>query len=476
MGAHSSIESIKSEYDELRCPSYKNMIRKNRSFENNVDIDEIMNSSNPLKRQNSKFKLRRLSHNQKGENGSIYSDPTTIYRKLDAVRPINDFFNKFFYKNAKKMKKDFTRATVLDDSDVNFSDLESLNYSLDSSDENIRHSYEPIRPYSLSNLSLANSSKTPSLTTRFSIHAISKDNKKIIKIQKTKSYEMGLNFIEYIDSDHDTCASSNDVTPKINNRETTVFNWTSKSKTSQELYFNFMKMEIPTLRNKYYTKLAIKNNFPTKKNESLEKNTFFIFDWDDTLICTSYITSHGILKENRKMSEKEKQIFTDLEAIACDVINYAIKRGHTYIITNAVKGWVEFSAQKFYPKLVKLLDQVIIISARGEYENMFPTDNKIWKTHTFLNIANEFNIKSITNIICIGDSTKELEASHVFNSKFENSFLKSIKFRENPRPEELLKELKLVKAQYETIYSSVKSLVVNVEKKKKKDKNSSSEN
>ena len=64
----------------------------------------------------------------------------------------------------------------------------------------------------------------------------------------------------------------------------------------------------------------------------------------------------------------------------------------------------------------------------------------------------------------------EIEASQALFTTFKYCFLKSIKFRENPRPEELIKELKLVKDKLDLIFSSVKNLTINVEKRQKEKK------
>lgn len=53
-------------------------------------------------------------------------------------------------------------------------------------------------------------------------------------------------------------------------------------------------------------------------------------------------------------------------------------------------------------------------------------------------------IKLVTNLICIGDSNIEMEAAHSLSKEFEHSLVKTIKFRENPKPEELIKQQELV--------------------------------
>ena len=37
-----------------------------------------------------------------------------------------------------------------------------------------------------------------------------------------------------------------------------------------------------------------------------------------------------------------------------------------------------------------------------------------------------------------------MDAAHILAKKFDQAMIKTIKFRENPRPDELIKELKLV--------------------------------
>jgi len=65
----------------------------------------------------------------------------------------------------------------------------------------------------------------------------------------------------------------------------------------------------------------------------------------------------------------------------------------------------------------------------------------------------------------MGDSTNEMEAAQTLASTFSQAFLKNIKFREFPKPEELAKQLSLVNNQILMIYSSVKNLTIRVEKK-----------
>ena len=164
------------------------------------------------------------------------------------------------------------------------------------------------------------------------------------------------------------------------------------------------------------------------------------------------------------MSEKKIE---KLESSALKLLDLAIKQGDVYIITNAGLGWVEYSAQKFYPKVCEVLPKIQIISARGEWEKDYPGDSRKWKIQTFLSLQKKLNTKLVTNIICLGDSLFEIEAGRVLATCFSEAFVKTIKFKEGPKPEELNKQLLLVANQFNSICSAIKNLTIRVEKKKK---------
>jgi len=115
----------------------------------------------------------------------------------------------------------------------------------------------------------------------------------------------------------------------------------------------------------------------------------------------------------------------------------------------------------------KLLSQVNIVSARGEYEKKFPGDSRQWKILAFLETLNNLDITLVTNLICLGDSVIEMEAAHILASKFNKAFIKTIKFREAPKPDELIKQLELVNEQFDKIFCGIKNLTIRVEKKLK---------
>jgi len=223
------------------------------------------------------------------------------------------------------------------------------------------------------------------------------------------------------------------------------------------------------IRQSYLQKL-VSTRVWTPNMKPKQHNSIIIFDWDDTLLPTSFLTPGGVFDENIKISSVDNEKLLKLEQAALKLLTDAIEKGKVYIITNAGKGWVEYSAKKFYPSVLPVLEKIKIISARGMYEKIFPGNSRQWKIEAFLNIQKNVNMKLVTNIICIGDSLFEMEAGRILASKFTEAFIKTIKFREAPKLDELLKQLKLVCVQFGTIYSSVKNLTIRVERKKKEEK------
>ena len=219
------------------------------------------------------------------------------------------------------------------------------------------------------------------------------------------------------------------------------------------------------IRKSYLAKLISKNVW-NPNNKDKKYNNIIIFDWDDTLLPTSFLSPGGIFSPNIKLTKDDTLKLIELEKIVHKILTNAIQKGDVFIITNAGKGWVEFSASRFYPNIVDILPKINIISARAEYENAFPGESNKWKIQAFLGLQRIFNVKLVSNIICFGDSLLEMQAGKILGSKFSEAFVKTIKFKEIPKIEELLKQLSVVSQQFNYIYSSVKNMTIKIERKR----------
>lgn len=219
------------------------------------------------------------------------------------------------------------------------------------------------------------------------------------------------------------------------------------------------------IRKSYLAKLISKKVWNPNHKEK-KHNSIIILDWDDTLLPTSFLSPGGIFNLDIKLSKNDSEKLAKIEKEVSNLLNSAIEKGEVFIITNADKGWVEFSANKFYPSIIGILSKIKIISAREEYGNVFPGDSAKWKIQTFLDLQKYINLNLVTNLLCFGDSIIEIKAGKILASKFREAFIKTIKFKEAPKLDDLFKQLNLVNQQFNFIYSSVKNLTIKVEKKR----------
>ena len=225
------------------------------------------------------------------------------------------------------------------------------------------------------------------------------------------------------------------------------------------------KLKSIKLRNSYYTKL-IYSKILTFQKEGKITNLFF-FDWDDTLMCTTYLAPTGVLDEEETKTI-DKNTIKSLDQLVASLLTKTLEKGKVFIITNAAHGWIEYSSKKLYPITAKILKRIKIVSARGLYEKRLPGDYRQWKSHAFIDTIINCNIdmRKTANILCFGDSIIELEATHKLKEIFQDAYIKTIKFKESPQPVELIKELKIILSQFDAILSNIRNLSIKVAKKK----------
>ena len=220
------------------------------------------------------------------------------------------------------------------------------------------------------------------------------------------------------------------------------------------------------IRNSYYNKLIIKNQWNPLKKDRIFNNIFF-FDWDDTLLCTSYLIPSGALN-NMALNKKDIDNITNLDCAVSQLLLKTLNLGYVFVITNGAPGWVEMSSVKFYPRTAKILERIKIISARGLCEKKLPGDMRQWKAKAFKLALDSLQIKKNvpTNIFCFGDSIIELEASYNIKECFSNAYLKTIKFKENPTYSELENELKIIFLRLDSLLTNFKNISIKLGRKK----------
>lgn len=201
------------------------------------------------------------------------------------------------------------------------------------------------------------------------------------------------------------------------------------------------------------------------KDEKTKKNNIIIFDWDDTLLCTTVLSPNGYFEDHLNFSKESKEKMEKLEKNVKEILELSISKGITYIITNSEPGWVKYSCCRFLPQVLPILKKVRIISSRSLYQHIFPNDSIMWKIKTF-NLVYKSSDRSLpSNIICIGDSNAEIQAGKNLANKFNQSSLKTIKFIDSPTIDELINQIYLVYKNFDCIFYAQNNWEISVEKK-----------
>jgi len=190
-----------------------------------------------------------------------------------------------------------------------------------------------------------------------------------------------------------------------------------------------------------------------------------IYDWDDTLLCTTQLR-HINFSLDKVQLMKDNDLLDKLDEQCVNLLTTALIYGDTYIITNACLDWVNKSSMHLLPNTNKLLLErnIIVISAREVCQENFLNDDA-WKSYTFTKLADQYDKNISTNIICIGDSNKEMEAGKELSLMLDAN-IKTIKFKDNPNVKELIKQQRALIEKIDKLYFLEGNLTIRMLKTK----------
>ena len=270
------------------------------------------------------------------------------------------------------------------------------------------------------------------------------------------SYQRISNYF-YFDPDDSTLSTEINISYSSSNIKTI------NSKPSNNNLYNNNNQDKNNFRLNYYWKLISKGSWNPKRQKP-KNNSLIIFDWDDTLLCTTFISNNNYDFDSILKNPNYHDLLYKLEDKVFEILSLAIQKGETYIITNAEKSWVEYTSQIFFPSILNILNHIKIISAREENQINFPNEKRMWKINSFNHAFKKYDYESIINIISIGDSFFEVVASKLLNTHFYNSFIKTVQFMHTNKIEELISQLELVINKFDFIVNSPKNYTINVNK------------
>mmetsp|Transcript_14536 Transcript_14536/g.38731 ORF Transcript_14536/g.38731 Transcript_14536/m.38731 type:complete len:351 (+) Transcript_14536:81-1133(+) len=178
-----------------------------------------------------------------------------------------------------------------------------------------------------------------------------------------------------------------------------------------------------------------------------KEQTLFVFDWDDTILPSSWVQRQGLrLDDGASVNQWQRERLSEVAVLAAETLRLAKKHGTVVVVTNAERGWIELSCQRFLPELLPCLESVKILSARSEYERPDLPSPFEWKLRAFAaELGRFFNpvrpaCPARKNVISIGDSAHEREAVLRVTACMRNCRVKSLKFVERPSIDQICRQ------------------------------------
>lgn len=211
---------------------------------------------------------------------------------------------------------------------------------------------------------------------------------------------------------------------------------------------------------------------PTASGESQDEapftksETFFIFDWDDTVLPSTWVQRQGLrLDSGSQPTPAHREALAEVAAIVGNTLQLARQHGTVVLVTNAERGWIELSCQKFMPTLAPMLENVKLVSARTTYEGSKAPSPLDWKLRAFEHQIEHFygsdalfDPAQRKNVFSLGDSVHEREALMRATSELPNCHPKSLKFVERPDISQICKQHELITGCFDRIVHHVGNL------------------
>lgn len=228
-------------------------------------------------------------------------------------------------------------------------------------------------------------------------------------------------------------------------------------------------------------------------NSQMSSKTFqfqnlFIATWDDTLFATSYLAPYFRNQIAADLIDCEiKTKIERLEKTLVKLLSTALQQGaDVYIISEANKGWIEESIKLYLPRVRKIIDNYSFSKLSLIYTQDYisyseeddSTDQRLEAINSIFNRYIDYFNSSIFNITCLTDSMTIIEnvgkivkenIAEARDSTIEQSvFVKTLKLKETPEIDDIIKQQQLVIDQFKTIYGATRNLNIKVKISSKK--------
>ena len=207
--------------------------------------------------------------------------------------------------------------------------------------------------------------------------------------------------------------------------------------------------------------LSSNSSFSSASDTPRRDPTVIIFDWDDTLLPSSWLAANDLrLDSPAEVSPEHRAELEAVEEHTVALLERALTLGDVHLVTNAETGWIELSSEKFMPRVARMLPRLTLVSARSKFEPLYPNNPSQWKIEAFretlrsaLDLDALAGASEPVHILSFGDSHHERQALHVSTAELRNAHVKSVKFVERPEMHVIRRELEILTGVLEYIIS-----------------------
>jgi hypothetical protein len=184
-----------------------------------------------------------------------------------------------------------------------------------------------------------------------------------------------------------------------------------------------------------------------------QQQPLLVFDWDDTLLPTSFLAAQGLRVDGPLPGRELQRQLDELSESIRETMLEAQRHGNVILVTNAERGWIELTVRRFLPRLAGLVLGLRQVSARSAFEPQGVKAPVEWKERAFLHLIDEHTVQcGNAHVVSFGDSAHERDAvikvcAEIAARKREDVLVrcKSLKFMERPDIEQLKKEHSLIR-------------------------------
>lgn len=210
-----------------------------------------------------------------------------------------------------------------------------------------------------------------------------------------------------------------------------------------------------------------------------------ITSWDDTLFCTSYLRGMIVKGRNQELDEDVKLKIEKLEKTLVKLLSTALhQEADVYIISDANKGWIEECIKNYLPRVRKIIDNYSFSRLTIVYTQEFNrhdvgeiSDCRLKAVESIFSKYKDHYSSAVFNIVCLTDSMHLIEyINHVVLEKIKNIrnqndksvFIKTLKLKDTPEIEDIIKQQQLIIDQFKVIYGSIRNINIKVKVSAKK--------